>query len=1162
MDGRHLLKDVCVAREAIHLLHRQHLTASATSTYNESHSTGNLGEAMTNSYGEQGYEMGSSSSGGNWSYRGVCILPVTQMEEQVVHCEERLAFYLQNTQDAIQSLLQRCQHLREEIAYTTNRNKHLNISSLNHAESPLDGTNYNASLHSPSSPKVDALRWTPYSSIPVAMAWSEVLYQAALVFSFFRFKMLPDMGNALRQLVHPPLGDTMKKILELMVARNEIDRKAACRDDIQKFIFSFLGLVESPSVPIDATQGRRSEVMSSTGTQAIQDPMTSGSAHSELKVGRTSSSNSVCPKSDNSLRQIIAISHAYILPNNGCPELRTPQGGDVSSTEVAPPYDPSLLLQAMEGCSAVFPRISLLILRGGATCLEDEEREISEFVGVKCYLLITPYSRRGSHATTSVSSFSSSMLSSDPAHRIPQIPSRTLKQFLHGLQARLGRQPRDYSGQGEGGVSPSQERGKKTSVITSSPNADHYNVARKCDENHNSVSTDVDAVEEDVMEFEAVLQSLLGAVEEPSVPLIAKGATENSENLVKLQQETVNDSRNSVVQTKTQPHDNADEMDHVGIKRHRKDNKTILGDFAPSEVHASSQGKEPLSFRRSKTSRFEENVALIDGGRLRSALEEEERGETPQEHSSRCISPHAANSRKESAPPMQSTVSPPTIQSSHGGLTSSSRGGCCDGSPTFITKSPNLDAESNKGHALNSPMHSFDPSNHSSYEVHRSHPVTTQGDPVTSHFSEILSSEETALSHISDGGAMWAVRMLGSQVLEYHDGSRSFLSENRIDKLHSYDVENEETEVEAPFRIRQRNLDIFLDKIKLTPSEGSTEVTQEDPSRYLFQVSISMSDNSREMVLDAIKGLGSRVDAGVGFNPQCTHLVVGAGHLERSEKYLCACAAGVLMVSSEYVIHSKEAGHWLCTREVIREYDANPTRAVRASPGQLFNSWRVVLFAEDFTVAQGIRRVLLAGGCTNVIAILRGVSHSTLSVNPQEVGSTISSSRPMNGEVFSSSAEGFTLVQWDEDPTRSDHPRPTPSLTTTLLTAENLLSTVNTGDKNLSGLSLLSTATHLLVDSRVFSVVQRGHFSMPDWIPTSLWSQEHYYSKMYSLDLLHYCLCTRSVEMHGGRVFDDSGSLIPQSLPGYKCRLILPDRQFSSKSNSPLSSSLISQLSP
>lgn len=463
-----------------------------------------------------------------------------------------------------------------------------------------------------------------------------------------------------------------------------------------------------------------------------------------------------------------------------------------------------------------------------------------------------------------------------------------------------------------------------------------------------------------------------------------------------------------------------------------------------------------------------------------------------------------------------------------------------------------------------------------------------------------------------------------------------------------------------------------------TPFSGSHSC---DPSDWLFQLSFSSADAAlRQTVVKAIEELGGRVIGSPSFHPACTHLILGPGHLERSEKYLCACAAGVLMFPAEYVLECRRQGRgWLCEREDLQLYECSPTRAVRrprwgalassASPRRqgeavgcgerrglgggpaggrhcgarggvpgdrgdwsggrmpvpsrrstgLFLAWKVILFTEEKRVLHGIRVVLEAGGCSCVKGLLyvrRKPDHGrrrmtagghgeveraraddafhhvetrekvgmgedeTKNIQPydddpkRERCDTLLPGSSSSFPCTTSQKEHSMFLLLDDEDAPEQHDEVPPSPVTTgehlpkmgtagghpllpltertphsvshrpsspvrLVCATELCEPQHTDNPH-GPIPLLQEATHILVESKVFSSTSPSHFEMPSWMPAELCENPELYAKMFSLDLLHYCLCARSVEVHGGRVFDDDGKLLPGALPDNKCRLVLP----------------------
>lgn len=492
----------------------------------------------------------------------------------------------------------------------------------------------------------------------------------------------------------------------------------------------------------------------------------------------------------------------------------------------------------------------------------------------------------------------------------------------------------------------------------------------------------------------------------------------------------------------------------------------------------------------------------------------------------------------------------------------------------------------------------------------------------------------------------------------------------------------------------------------LFPASSSPFTLPYDPSYWVFQLSFSASDAMlRNTVVKAILALGGgRVDTSPHFSRACTHLILGPGHLERSEKFLCACAAGVLMFPAEYVLECHRKGRgWLCEREDLLLYECNPTRGVRRPSGcrfamqkcwkaerrrwmhqmalntflpyphpharlspppaphylpyrfpqqstYLFASWKVILLTEEKRVLTGIRQVLKAGGCSFVVGIfyypMSALDHHDRPPYPHPLPSTTMTLRREVGRVIprhcleenvhvmegKCNTKGKTgreekeqgddggeahgtdneeddaplrypphkrqecsgtscvspvsvqplakpyvllVVQEGESLEKQDWPllhqqlrrrreeeerreagkRSTctrtplappppcaPSSMQFLSLSQILCSSdgTKTTTAEVDGDHLLHEATHILVESKSFSSDDPSRFETPLWVPSELCRDPSLYAKMFSLDLLHYCLCGRPIEAHGGRVFDDHGTLLDGALPRKQCRLVMP----------------------
>lgn len=234
------------------------------------------------------------------------------------------------------------------------------------------------------------------------------------------------------------------------------------------------------------------------------------------------------------------------------------------------------------------------------------------------------------------------------------------------------------------------------------------------------------------------------------------------------------------------------------------------------------------------------------------------------------------------------------------------------------------------------------------------------------------------------------------------------------------------------------------------------------PSRWVVQLSNSVR-GQRERLTDALTSLGVRVDTAVSLNPETTHLVVAEATMERTEKYLGACAAGCFLIPPRFVYESADRGRWLMGR--MGDFDLSPRRRHPATMRcPIFRPWRVLLLCRHATVAAGICRVLEAGGCT---------THRLAIVKDGD-----------GGQIEEEAARAFE-------------------------------------DK-----------THVLVQCSEMSA--SGRFSAPAWLPRSMRAPP-VMQRMYSLELLFYCLCQCPLP-----VFDAAGELISEDRVIPACRVECP----------------------
>jgi len=119
--------------------------------------------------------------------------------------------------------------------------------------------------------------------------------------------------------------------------------------------------------------------------------------------------------------------------------------------------------------------------------------------------------------------------------------------------------------------------------------------------------------------------------------------------------------------------------------------------------------------------------------------------------------------------------------------------------------------------------------------------------------------------------------------------------------------------------------------------------------------------------------LRDKVTAGM-YDSRTTHLVVGPS-FGKTDKLLCALAAGIPIVHAEYVKKSHKKGDWLALG-LVGSYDVGrPTeqlnrlyipplaaRQVKKKGGGIFQGWTVVVLLEDARQKEVYRRMLELGG--------------------------------------------------------------------------------------------------------------------------------------------------------------------------------------------------------
>ncbi|CAD2220809.1 hypothetical protein, conserved [Angomonas deanei] len=254
-------------------------------------------------------------------------------------------------------------------------------------------------------------------------------------------------------------------------------------------------------------------------------------------------------------------------------------------------------------------------------------------------------------------------------------------------------------------------------------------------------------------------------------------------------------------------------------------------------------------------------------------------------------------------------------------------------------------------------------------------------------------------------------------------------------------------------------------------------------SEWCFLISNSVRD-LKASVMDAIQQLGSTVDTGTHYNRRATHLVVANGVTERTEKYLAACAAGIFIVSPDYVLTSLKRGKWIIG--AMCEYSMSPRRRMggKLTP-DVFRSWRVLLLSSSKTVASGIHTVLLAGGCAAVDTCVFDATTDT----PATADEPVQCVGPLSGGVAQGIRRNCTFDT-----------------------------------------TYLSSRTHILTECQVLSP-ETNHFVVPGWFPPALMQQE-WYGRLYTLELLFQVLC-----MSPSDPFDAQGQLVHPEMVNNSCRL-------------------------
>lgn len=279
-----------------------------------------------------------------------------------------------------------------------------------------------------------------------------------------------------------------------------------------------------------------------------------------------------------------------------------------------------------------------------------------------------------------------------------------------------------------------------------------------------------------------------------------------------------------------------------------------------------------------------------------------------------------------------------------------------------------------------------------------------------------------------------------------------------------------------------------------------------------FQLSYSVRSHKRELhQLLVSKVLPAECDFGSAYNPAATHLVVADGIMERTEKYLSFCAAGKHIVSPRYITDSVQNASWLpLDTATPNEYELSPVlRRLWSSSVSLsgtilrqrlryeppFKHWRVLLIATK-KVAAGVTTMLCAGGCTCVLT-------------DPEAPQAWSSQSTSRIEFSRSSSDSCAPLPWMMPPRAID------------------------------GLPWHAHLTHVLIEA----VTLDGMPSLPNTPPVEALRHDVLLlrEKVFTLELLHHCLCVASVSPFsatGALQCSDSGPILPQS-----CRFKIIEEQ-------------------
>lgn len=335
---------------------------------------------------------------------------------------------------------------------------------------------------------------------------------------------------------------------------------------------------------------------------------------------------------------------------------------------------------------------------------------------------------------------------------------------------------------------------------------------------------------------------------------------------------------------------------------------------------------------------------------------------------------------------------------------------------------------------------------------------------------------------------------------------------------------------------------------------------------WLFQLSNSLKEQKPALV-EAIRRLGSEVNLGAAYCPRATHLVFLPGVTERTEKYLSFCAAGKPIVAPQYIVESTRRGYWL--RGDVARYDLNPRRRLLhyAQPGyrrfthEPFRAWSVVLLVSHRAIGAGIRAVLAAGGCTRVCCLIGVAADAKGDEDDKDnkkestpTTTTTTNAMPAtmtDGGVIcreSCVADGAAIF------------RSCTHILVECTTMQRSVSSTSASVCNRRRRRINKKSTAAAAVAAAASVCDaagtvrpgssesseeeerepeseedgdRGSFAPPAWLPAELYTSPVYRKRVYTLELLPYCLCSSPHD-----VFDDeTGELIHPRRLVSTCRI-------------------------